>query len=257
MNAELLSFGHRGKVAMVTGGARGIGYEIARVLAFDGADVVLLDRLDEVTESARCLEQEIGVRVLGVKGSVTDESAVADAVAQAAETLGPISILVNNAAITTNVDRVINMPVDRFRNDVEVNLVGAFICTKHVLPGMLNAEWGRIINISSGAAELGSFGQSGYSASKAGMLGLTRSTALEYARKNITCNAILPGLIDAPAAEAIRGDMRERIAALIPTRRLGTPQEVAYAVSFLASSRASYINGASLFVSSGQELFVF
>lgn len=257
MSSPLLSFGHAGKVALVTGGARGIGYEIARVLAFDGADVVLFDLLDTVSESAAAIAEEHGVRALGIRGSVTDEEAVAQAVAEAAAKLGPVGILVNNAAITTNVDRVVNMSVDRFRNDVEINLVGAFTCAKHVLPGMLAAEWGRIVNISSGAAELGSFGQAGYSASKSGMLGLTRSMALEYARKKITCNAVMPGLIDAPAADAIRGDMRERIAALIPSRRLGTPQEVAYMVSFLASERASYINGESIFVSSGQELFVF
>lgn len=257
MSSPLLSFGHAGRVALVTGGARGIGYEIARVLAFDGADVVLFDLLDTVSEAAAAIAEEHGVRALGIRGSVTDEEAVAQAVAEAAAKLGPVGILVNNAAITTNVDRVVNMSVDRFRNDVEINLVGAFTCAKHVLPGMLAAEWGRIVNISSGAAELGSFGQAGYSASKSGMLGLTRSMALEYARKKITCNAVMPGLIDAPAADAIRGDMRERIAALIPSRRLGTPQEVAYMVSFLASERASYINGESIFVSSGQELFVF
>lgn len=257
MSSRLLPFSHAGKVAFITGGARGIGFEIARVLAFDGADVVLFDLLDTVDDSAAAIAREHGVKTVGIQGSVTDEAAVVRAMAEAAEKLGYVSILVNNAAITTNVDRVVNMSVDRFRRDVEINLIGAFTCAKHVLPGMLAAEWGRIINISSGAAELGSFGQSGYSASKSGMLGLTRSLALEYARKQITCNAVMPGLIDAPAAEAIRGDMRERIAALIPSRRLGTPQEVAYTVSFLASERASYVNGESIFVSSGQELFVF
>lgn len=257
MTAALLRPGHDGRVAFVTGAGRGIGREIARVLAFDGADVVLFDVLDTVSDAAAAIAAECGRRTLGVRGSVTDEDAVRCAVAEAGEKLGQVDILVNNAALTTNVDRVVNMPVDRFRRDIEVNLVGAFTCTRHVLPGMLARQWGRIVNISSGAAELGSFGQSGYSASKSGMLGLTRSVALECARKQVTCNAVMPGLIDAPAAEAIRGDMRERISALIPSRRLGTPQEVAYTVSFLASARASYINGESIFVSSGQELFVF
>lgn len=257
MTGNLLRHSHEGRVALVTGGARGIGYEIARVLAFDGADVVLFDLLGGVSDAADAITGECGRRALGVQGSVTDEKAVMRAIAEAGESLGQVDILVNNAALTTNVDRVVNMPVDRFRHDIEVNLVGAFSCIKHVLPGMLARQWGRIINISSGAAELGSFGQSGYSASKSGMLGLTRSVALECARKQVTCNAVMPGLIDAPAADGIRGDMRERISALIPSRRLGTPQEVAYTVSFLASARASYINGESIFVSSGQELFVF
>ena len=255
--SDLCTTTHHGRVAFVTGSARGIGYEIARVLAHDGADVVLFDLLDSVTGAAEALTAEFGVRSLGIQGSVSDAAAVHAAIARATEVFGRVDILVNNAAITTNVDRVVRMEVDRFRRDLEVNLVGAFLCAQAVLPGMMGREWGRIINISSGAAELGGFGQAGYVASKAGLLGLTRTLALEVARKNITANALMPGLIDAPAAEAIRGDMRERIAALIPSRRLGTPQEVAYTVSFLASGRASYINGESIFVSSGQELFVF
>lgn len=257
MNNGIAPQGHHGKVALVTGAARGIGYEIARVLAHDGADVAMVDVLEQVAESAHAVAAETGRRTLGIVANVTDETAVQAAFQQTRDTLGPAQILMNNAAITNNVARVVNMPVSDFARDLEVNLTGTFTCTRHALPGMLEAEWGRIVNISSGAAELGSFGQAGYAASKAGVLGLTRSVALEYARKGVTCNALLPGLIDAPAAAAIRGDMRERIASLIPTRRLGTPAEVAYAASWLASSRASYINGASLFVSSGQELFVF
>lgn len=256
MNDGIAAQGHQGKVAIVTGAARGIGYEIARVLAHDGADVALLDLLDQVTESAGTIATETGRRTLDLVVDVTDETAVEAAFGRVRETLGPAQILVNNAAITDNVGRVVSMPVSSFARDLEVNLVGTFICTKYALPDMLEANWGRIVNISSGAAELGSFGQAGYSASKAGVQGLTRSVALEYARNGVTCNALLPGLIDAPAAAGIRSDMRERIVKLIPTRRLGTPAEVAYAASWLASSRASYVNGTSLFVSSGQELFV-
>lgn len=257
MNNEIVPQGHHGKVALVTGAARGIGYEIARVLAHDGADVAMVDVLEQVAESAGAIAAETGRKALGLVADVTDEAAVQAAFQQTRDTLGPAVILINNAAITDNVARVVNMPVRDFARDVEINLTGTFTCIRQALPGMLEAQWGRIVNISSGAAELGSFGQAGYAASKAGVLGLTRSVALEYARKGVTCNALLPGLIDAPAAAGIRGDMRERIASLIPTRRLGTPAEVAYAASWLASSRASYINGASLFVSSGQELFVF
>ena len=256
MSDGIVDQGHHGKVAVVTGAARGIGYEIARVLAHDGADVVLVDLLDEVVDSASRIARETGRRTLGLVVDVTDEAAVERAFRDSGDAVGPAAILVNNAAITDNVDRVVNMPVSTFARDLEVNLTGTFTCTKYALPAMLEAQWGRIVNISSGAAELGSFGQAGYAASKAGVLGLTRSVALEYARKGVTCNALLPGLIEAPAAAGIRGDMRERITNLIPTRRLGTPAEVAYAASWLASERASYVNGASLFVSSGQELFV-
>jgi NAD(P)-dependent dehydrogenase (short-subunit alcohol dehydrogenase family) len=248
---------HTGKIALVTGAARGIGYAIARVLAHDGAKVALLDRLEGVTESARAIKEETGRATIGVVADVVVDADVDRAFATVEKELGDVAILVNNAAITTNVDRIVKMSSDRFARDLDVNLTGTFRCTQRVLPKMIEREWGRIVNISSGAAELGSFGQAGYSASKAGVLGLTRSTALEYARKGVTCNALLPGLIDAPAAASIRDDMRERIVQLIPTRRLGTPEEVAYAASWLASSRASYVNGATLFVSSGQELFVF
>lgn len=256
MSSNVIDQGHHGKVSVVTGAARGIGYEIARVLAHDGADVVLMDLLEEVSESAKKIALETGRRTLGLLVDVTDETAVDAAFRTSRQVVGPVQILVNNAAITDNVDRVVNMSVSKFARDLEVNLTGTFACTKYALPDMLEAGWGRIVNMSSGAAELGSFGQAGYAASKAGVQGLTRSVALEYARKGVTCNALLPGLIDAPAAAGIRGDMRERIVNLIPTRRLGTPAEVAYAVSWLASSRASYVNGASLFISSGQELFV-
>jgi NAD(P)-dependent dehydrogenase (short-subunit alcohol dehydrogenase family) len=254
---SIVPAGHAGKVALVTGAARGIGYAIARVLAHDGANVALLDQAENVSDSARKIKEETCRATFGIVADVTKDADIDRAFATAEQELGDVSILVNNAAITTNVDRIVKMSAERFARDLDVNLTGTFRCTQRALPKMIEREWGRIVNISSGAAELGSFGQAGYSASKAGILGLTRSTALEYARKGITCNALLPGLIDAPAADSIRGDMRERIAQLIPTRRLGTPEEVAYAASWLASSRASYVNGASLFVSSGQELFVF
>lgn len=257
MTDAIVPAGHAGKVALVTGAARGIGYAIARVLAHDGADVALLDQAENVVESARAIKAETGRATVGVVADVTNDADIDHAFATAEKELGDVAILVNNAAITTNVDRIVKMSAERFAKDLDVNLTGTFRCTQRALPKMIEREWGRIVNISSGAAELGSFGQAGYSASKAGIVGLTRTTALEYARKGITCNALLPGLIDAPAAASIRDDMRERIAQLIPTRRLGTPEEVAYAASWFASSRASYVNGASLFVSSGQELFVF
>lgn len=257
MSAPVVSARHDGRVALVTGASRGIGHAIARILAHDGADVALLDILDSVGAAADRIADETGRRTLGAVVDVTDEAAVQAALADAAARLGPVDILVNCAALTTNVDRVVKMPRAAFERDLSVNLTGAFTAIQAALPSMTERGWGRIVNISSGAAEIGGFGQAGYVASKAGLVGLTKTVALEAARKGVTCNALLPGLIDAPAAAAIRGDMRERIAGLIPTRRLGTPEEVGYAASFLASARASYVNGATLFVSSGQELFVF
>jgi 3-oxoacyl-[acyl-carrier protein] reductase len=192
-----------------------------------------------------------------VQGDVSDGASVAACFARAREELGPIDILVNNAAVTSNVGLVRELPLSKWDQDLAVNLTGAFYCVREGLADMEASGWGRVINVSSGAAELGSFGQAGYAASKAGLLGLTRSVALESARAGITCNAVLPGLIDAPAAAGIRPDMRERIVKLIPVRRMGQPEEVAYAVSWLASARASYVNGATLFVSAGQELFSF
>lgn len=242
---------------MVTGAARGIGFSVARVLALDGARVALLDRDPIVTEQAAAVASEHHVDTFGVVADMISVDSVRDAFAAVRDVLGAVDILVNNAAIATEFARVEDMELDSWQRQLSVNLTGPLIATQAALPDMISRGWGRIVMISSGAAELGGVGQAGYVASKAGLVGLAKTIALEHARDGITCNSLLPGLINTETADAIRDDIRERIISRIPTRRMGEPEEVAYTVSWLASERASYMNGASLFVSSGQELFSF
>lgn len=248
---------HQGRVAVVTGGARGIGLAIAGVLAADGARVALLDIDPEVEGQAEAIATEHGTEAVGVAADVSSAESLGSAFESVAESLGPVSILVNNAAIATEFGLVRDLDPQAWDRQLAVNLTGPFLATKLALDQMVPVGWGRIIMISSGAAEMGGVGQAGYVASKAGIVGLAKTVALEHARDGITCNALLPGLINTDTASAIRDDIRERIIRRIPTRRMGEPEEVAYAVSWLASERAAYINGASLFVSAGQELFTF
>lgn len=248
---------HQRRVAVVTGGAGGIGLAIAGVLAADGARIALLDIDPVVEEQAEAVASEHGTEAVGVVADVSSNESLRAAFDTVTESLGPVSILVNNAAIATEFGLVRDLDSEAWDRQLAVNLTGPFLATKFALDQMVPAGWGRIIMISSGAAEMGGVGQAGYVASKAGIVGLTKTVALEHARDGITCNALLPGLIDTDTASAIRDDIRERIIRRIPTRRMGEPEEVAYAVSWLASERAAYINGASLFVSAGQELFTF
>jgi NAD(P)-dependent dehydrogenase (short-subunit alcohol dehydrogenase family) len=248
---------HQGRVALVTGAARGIGLAIARVLAGDGARIAMLDVDPSVEDQAKAIAADHGTETVGVVADVSSGDSLESAFSVVAESLGAVSILVNNAAIATEFGLVRDLDLAAWQRQISVNLTGPFLATKLALDQMVPAGWGRVIMISSGAGEMGGVGQAGYVASKAGIVGLAKTVALEHARDGVTCNALLPGLIETDTASAIRADIRERIIRRIPIRRMGEPEEVAYAVSWLASDRAAYINGASLFVSAGQELFTF
>lgn len=248
--------GHDGRVALVTGAARGIGLAIAEVLAADGAAVALFDLSDTVHECAAELGER-DVRAVGITGDVSSPEAVREGFAEVRDRLGSVDILVNNAAIADQFAKVTDLELSAWEQQLAVNLTGALLTSQAALPAMVETGWGRIIMISSGAAELGGVGQVGYTATKAGLLGMTRTIALEHARDGITCNALMPGLIDTDTAAAIRDDLRERIVRRIPARKMGQPEDVAYAVSWLASDRAGYVNGTTSFVSAGQELFTF
>jgi 3-oxoacyl-[acyl-carrier protein] reductase len=249
---------HSGKIAAVTGSARGIGRAIAQALAGGGADVAILDINGEGAQAtAETIASEHSVRAWAAALDVSDKEAVVRVFQQLNDELGRVDILVNNAAITTNVNTVVKMPMEDWDNELRINLSGAFYCIKQVLPGMVERNWGRIINISSAAGTMGGYGQCSYSASKAGLIGLAKTIALEHARDNITANAVIPGLVNTGAAADIPEKMRERIVKATPIRRMADPEEIANVVSFLVSDGASYMNGAEVSATAGIELFTF
>src|SRR5512145_2574543 len=268
-----------GRVALVTGGSRGLGRADALTLARAGADVAIADILVESDTSAAerygvlaqaavaqgivhaeaTVEEirELGRRALAVRCDVTDRSEVDAAVATVAGELGSVDILVNNAGTLDHVGQFHDQRLDLWERDLRVNLTGGFNCAQAVWPHMKERGWGRIVNMASVAGALGGFGQASYSTTKAGILGLTKTLAMEGGRHGITCNAIVPGVIGTEAFHMANAAMNERIAARTVFKRPGEPQDIANAIAFLCSDLAAYITGVGLYVSGGIELFVF
>jgi 3-oxoacyl-[acyl-carrier protein] reductase len=268
-----------GRVALVTGGSRGLGRADALTLARAGADVAIADILVESDTSAAerygVLAQAavaqgmvhaeetveeirgLGRRALAVRCDVTDRDEVAAVVARAVDELGAVDILVNNAGTLDHVGQFHDQQPGLWERDLRVNLTGAFNCAQAVWPHMRERKWGRIVNMASVAGTLGGFGQASYATTKAGILGLTRTLAMEGGRHGITCNAIVPGIIGTEAFHMADSAMNERIAARTVFKRPGEPQDVANAIVFLCSDLASYVTGIELNVSGGVELFVF
>ena len=269
-----------GRVALVTGGSRGLGRSDVLALARAGADVVIADILVESDESdeadrygplaqaarAQGLVQteataqeivELGRRALALKCDVTDSDQVASVVARTVEELGSVDILVNNAGTLDHVGQLENQSPELWERDLRVNLTGAFNCSRAVWPQMKDRGWGRIVNMASVAGTLGGFGQASYATTKAGLLGLTKSLALEGARHGITVNAIVPGIIGTEAFHFGNPEMNERMIKRTAMRRAGEPQDIANAIAFLCSDLARYVTGVELYVSGGIELFTF
>jgi 3-oxoacyl-[acyl-carrier protein] reductase len=269
-----------GKVALVTGGSRGLGRADALTLARAGADVVVADILVESelseetdrwgtlataartqglihTESTAAEIRALGRRALALKCDVTDRAQVAAAVERAVDELGSVDILVNNAGTLDHVGQFHDQNPELWERDLQVNLSGCFNCAQAVWPHMKERGWGRIVNMASVAGTLGGFGQASYSTTKAGVLGLTRTLAMEGGRRGITCNAIVPGVIGTEAFHMANAAMNERIASRTVFKRPGEPQDIANAIAFLCSDLAGYITGVELNVSGGVELFVF
>ncbi len=268
-----------GARALVTGGSRGLGRADALMLALAGADVVLADILVESdttaaaeygalaqaavaggmvhTEQTVAEIQGLGRRALGLRCDVTDRDQVAAAVERAVSELGAVDILVNNAGTLDHVAQFHDQSPELWERDLRVNLTGAFNCAQAVWPHMKEKGWGRIVNMASVAGTLGGFGQASYAATKAGLLGLTRTLAMEGGRHGITCNAIVPGIIGTEAFQLGNPVMNERIVARTVLKRPGEPQDIAHAIAFLCSDLAGYITGIELNVSGGIELFVF
>jgi len=244
------------RVALVTGASRGIGAAVALRLARDGCDVALNwvpeGGRDNEAEVASVAEQarSLDVEAICVEADITDRDAVGAMVDDVAERLGPVSVLVNNAGITR--DRTLRkLPPQDWDRVLEVNLTGAFNCTRAVVDGMTERGWGRIVSVSSVVALMGNFGQANYAAAKAGLLGLTKSLAREVARKGVTVNAVAPGFIATEMTAAIPPDVAEQIVAGIPIGVMGEATDVANAVAFLASDEARYITGHVLSVNGG------
>ncbi len=243
----------KGKVVLITGAARGIGRSTAMVLAEQGADVGVADILPEVEQTAIDIEKA-GGNTKSVRFDISDPNQVQQGVSEIRNTLGDIDILVNNAAIVTNIARLTKMSIEAWQQEINVNLSGAFHLVRQVIGPMIEKQWGRIINISSGAATGGLHKQIGYASSKAGLLGMTKTIALEHARDGVTCNAILPGLIETELVKMMPEEMVALLAAQIPTRRTGRPEEIGHLIGFLASDLAGYINGASIPIDGGATL---
>jgi 3-oxoacyl-[acyl-carrier protein] reductase len=269
-----------GRVAFVTGGSRGLGRADALTLARAGADVVVADLLVESelsedtdrygplatvarqqglvhTEETVAEIREMGRRALAVRCDVTNRDEVDAAVARTVAELGHVDILVNNAGTLDHAAQFQNQSPELWQRDLQVNLTGAFNCAQAVWPHLKERGWGRIVNMASVAGTLGGFGQASYSTTKAGLLGLTRTLAMEGGRHGITCNAIVPGVIGSEAFHLGNAAMNERIVNRTVLKRPGEPQEIANAIAFLCSDLASYITGIELNVAGGVELFVF
>ncbi|MFG2937098.1 SDR family NAD(P)-dependent oxidoreductase [Streptomyces sp. NPDC048282] len=242
----------QGKVAVVTGGARGIGRAIAIVLASHGAAVAVWDLNAEGAEKTVAEIQEAGGTAIAVAGDAADATAVAAAAARTREELGAVTILVNNAGTTAYVPftGISEAAWDRM---IGINLKGPFLVTKELVPDMLEAGWGRIVNISSSSAQTGAPAMAHYAASKGGVIGLTRALAIEYADKGITVNHVPPGFIDTPLVREGPVDV-EAAAATMPMKRAGQPEDIAHAVAYLASEEAGYVTGQSLSANGGRYL---
>jgi 3-oxoacyl-[acyl-carrier protein] reductase len=241
----------KGKTAVITGASRGIGRAIALKLAKLGANIVVNYRNSEdaVKEVVREI-QALGATALAIQCDISSYSDVESMMKKSLEQFGTIDILVNNAGITKD-GLLMRMKEEDFDSVIDINLKGAFNCTRHVSAIMLKQRQGRIINISSVSGLTGNAGQVNYSSAKAGILGMTKAVARELASRNVTCNAVAPGYIQTDMTDGLSEKVKDTIMSTIPLKRLGMPEDVANAVAFLASEEASYITGQVINVDGG------
>jgi len=241
----------REKVALVTGGAQGIGEAIARELAAKGADLALADvNLEKVEATAKALTEQTGRQVLPLQMDVAKFTEVEEGIKKIIDKYGHLDILVNNAGVTRD-GLIMRMNEADWDLVLAINLKGTFNCIKAASRPMMKQRFGRIINIASVVGLMGNAGQANYSASKAGVIGLTKTAAKELATRHITVNAIAPGFIKTKMTEVLSDEVKENLKKLIPLGSLGEAEDVAWAVTFFASEEAAYITGQVLAVDGG------
>ena len=244
----------QGKCAVITGASRGIGREIALKYAKEGANIVLNYRNSE--EEALQLKEELdklGSNTLIIKANVSDFEEAEKLIKEAKEAFGRVDILVNNAGITKD-NLIIRMKEEDFDSVIDVNLKGAFNCLKAVTPIMIRQKSGKIINMSSVVGVIGNAGQVNYCASKAGLIGMTKSLAREIGGKNINVNAIAPGFIDTDMTKVLSEDQKKNIMSQVPLKRLGQAEDIANLALFLASNQSDYITGQVIQVDGGMAM---
>ncbi len=242
------------RTAIITGGASGIGLAISERSAADGAAVAVFDLNGEAAEAAAKDIEAAGGTAMGLAVDVTDRKGIDAAVARVKARLGAPTILVNSAGMT-GFDPFLDIPLDKWNKILEVNLTGTFNCCQAVIPHMLEAGWGRIVNISSSSVHSGSARMTHYVAAKSGVVGLTKALALEFAARGITVNTIPPGFIDTPMLRgaAAEGSVNiDRSIGTTPVGRVGRPEDIAAACAFLVSEEASYITGQVIGVNGGR-----
>lgn len=239
------------KLALITGATRGIGKQIAITFAKQGYDIAINYRTEnkDLEDTKKEIESQ-KVKCIAVKGDVSNYEDTQKFVKEIIDQYGKIDVLVNNAGITKDT-LLMRMKKEDFESVINVNLIGTFNVTKNVIPYMMKAHSGRIINISSVVGISGNAGQTNYSASKAGIIGFTKSLAKEVASRNIAVNAVAPGFIQTSMTDVLKDEIKEQIAKTIPLNKLGTPQDVANVVKFLASEESSYITGQVINVDGG------
>jgi len=239
-----------GKTALVTGASGGIGADIARALHKAGATVGLSGTR---TAPLGALAAELGSRAHVLPCNLSDPASVEGLIKQATEAMGSVDILVNNAGITKD-GLAMRMSDEDWQSVIDVNLTATFRLCRAAIRGMMKARWGRIVNISSVVGQTGNAGQVNYAASKAGMVGLSKSLAAEVASRGITVNCVAPGFIETAMTDKLNDQQREGILKAVPAGRMGTPDEIAAAVLYLASQEAGYVTGATLHVNGGMAM---
>ena len=238
------------RTALVTGASRGIGRACALALAETGVRVAVAARNIEQLESLAGEIRDRSREAFVVPMDLSDAESIKEAIAKTAKEFGPIAILVNNAGITKD-GLAMRMKKPDWDLVIATNLTGAFVAIQQVLPGMMRERWGRIINISSLVGEMGNAGQANYAASKAGLIGLTKSIAQEMGSRNITVNSVAPGYVETDMTQGLSEELKQKMLDNIPLKRMGRPDDVAAAVRFLASEEAGYITGHVLDVNGG------